>query len=145
MKIGPSVLLTLTTYMTQTIHYLFKLVVMQVLIQDKLISLLVLSSTSLPDLMFYWFNLPEPKKTQNTKHTHTHQKINNNNNKSQDSEAGNTNCLFSTFLWLQKCWNIWTLKKKSWMTSSLAPQFSFFFFHLLSNHNRWYCTALRKQ
>lgn len=41
---------------------------------------------------------------------------------------------FLLFLRLQKCWNIWTLKKKkkSWMTSSLASQFSFFFFICLA-------------
>jgi len=52
---------------------------------------------------------------------------NNNNNKSQDSEAGNTNILFSTFCDYRNVETFWTLKKAGWHHHLLLNFLSFFF------------------
>lgn len=45
----------------------------------------------------------------------------------QNTEAGNTNCLFSTSFATTEMLKHLNTEKKNWMTSSLASQFSFFF------------------
>lgn len=70
--------------------------------------------------------------------------------KNTNAEAGNTNCLFSTFFATTEMLKHLNTGKKGGWHHHLRLNFLFlfffvFFFHLLSNHNRWYCTALRKQ
>lgn len=67
----------------------------------------------------------EPKKDKRQRHKH-------NNNKSRDSEAGNTNSLFSTFCDYRNVETFWTLKKAGWHHHLLLNFLSFFFFICLA-------------